>query len=91
VLQYLKAIQATGTDDADVVVKKLKETTLNDVFVKNGKIRPDNRMVHDFYLFQVKSPAESKYPWDYYKLISTVSADQAFQPLSESRCPLIKK
>ncbi len=91
VIQYLKAIQATGTDDADVVVKKLKETTLNDVFVKNGKIRPDNRMVHDFYLFQVKSPAESKYPWDYYKLISTVSADQAFQPLSESRCPLIKK
>jgi branched-chain amino acid transport system substrate-binding protein len=91
VLQYLKAIQATGTDDADVVVKKLKETPLNDVFVKNGKIRPDNRMVHDFYLFQVKSPGESKYPWDYYKLISTVSADQAFQPLSESRCPLMKK
>lgn len=91
VLQYLKAIQATGTDDADIVVKKLRETTLNDVFVKNGRVRPDNRMIHDFYLFQVKSPGESKYPWDYYKLISTVSADQAFQPLSESRCPLIKK
>ena len=91
VLQYLKAIQATGTDDADAVVKKLRETPLNDVFVKNGKVRPDNRMVHDFYLFQVKSPGESKYPWDYYKLISTISADQAFQPLSESRCPLMKK
>jgi len=91
VLQYLKAIQATGTDEADVVIKKLKETTLNDAFVKNGKIRPDNRMVHDFYLFQVKSPGESKYPWDYYKLISTISADQAFQPLAESRCPLMKK
>jgi branched-chain amino acid transport system substrate-binding protein len=91
VLQYLKAIQATGTDDADVVIKKLRETTLNDAFVKNGKIRPDNRMVHDFYLFQVKSPAESKYPYDYYKLISTIPADQAFQPLSESRCPMVKK
>ena len=91
VLQYLKAIQATGTDDADVVIKKLRETTLNDAFVKNGKIRPDNRMVHDFYLFQVKSPGDSKYPYDYYKLISTIPADQAFQPLSESRCPMVKK
>jgi branched-chain amino acid transport system substrate-binding protein len=90
VLQYLKAIQSTGTDDADAIIKKLQETTLNDAFVKNGKIRPDNRMVHEFYLFQVKSPGESKYPWDYYKLISTISADQAFQPLSESRCPLMK-
>jgi branched-chain amino acid transport system substrate-binding protein len=90
VIQYLKAIQATGSDDADVVIKKLKETTLNDAFVKNGKIRADGRMVHDFYLFQVKSPAESKYPWDYYKLVSTITADQAFQPLSESRCPLMK-
>ena len=91
VLQYLKAIQATGTDDADAVVKKLRETPLNDVFVKNGKVRPDNRMVHDFYLFQVKSPGESKYPYDYYKLIATIPADQAFQPLSESRCPMVKK
>ncbi len=91
VLQYLKAIQAVGTDDADAVLKKLRETTLNDVFVKNGKIRPDNRMIHDFYLFQVKSPGESKYPFDYYKLIATVPADQAFQPLSESRCPMLKK
>jgi branched-chain amino acid transport system substrate-binding protein len=90
VLQYLKAIQAAGTDDPDTILKKLKETTLNDAFVKNGKIRADGRMVHDFYLFQVKSPSESKYPWDYYKLIATVPADQAFQPLSESRCPLIK-
>lgn len=91
VLQYLKAIQAIGTDDADAVVKKLRETTLNDDFVKNGKIRPDNRMVHEFYLFQVKSPSESKYPWDYYKLIAKIPGDQAFQPLSESRCPLMKK
>jgi branched-chain amino acid transport system substrate-binding protein len=91
VLQYLKAVEATGTDDADAVLKKLKEMKLNDVFVKDGVIRADGRMVHDYYLFQVKSPAESKYPWDYYKLISTIPGNQAFQPLSESRCPLIKK
>jgi branched-chain amino acid transport system substrate-binding protein len=91
VLQYLKAVQATSTDDADTVIKKLKETTLNDDFVKGGKIRQDGRMVHEFYLFQVKSPGESKYPWDYYKLISKIPGDEAFQPLSESRCPLIKK
>lgn len=91
VLQYLKAVQATGTDDADTIIKKLKETTLNDDFVKGGKIRADGRMVHEFYLFQVKSPSESKGPWDYYKLIAKIPGDQAFQPLSESRCPLIKK
>src|SRR5215472_970587 len=91
VLQYLKAVQTAGTDDADAVVKKLKETTINDDVVKGGKIRADGRMVHEFYLFQVKSPGESKYPWDYYKLVSKVPADQAFQPLSESRCPLIRK
>ena len=91
VLQYLKAVQATGTDDADTVIKKLKETTINDDFVKGGKIRQDGRMVHEFYLFQVKSPSESKYAWDYYKLVSKIPADQAFQPLSESRCPLVRK
>jgi len=90
-LQYLKAIQAAGTDNADAVMKKLKEMTLNDATVKGGKIRADGRMVHDFYLFQVKSPGESKAPYDYYKLISTIPGDQAFQPLSLSRCSLIKK
>jgi len=90
-LTYLKAVQAAGTDDADAVMKKLKEMPIHDAVFKDGKIRADGRMVHDFYLFQVKSPGESKYPWDYYKLISTIPADQAFQPLSASRCPLIKK
>jgi len=90
-LQYLKAIQAAGTDDADAVMKKLKEMTLNDVTVKGGKVRADGRMVHDFYLYQVKSPSESKGEWDLYKLVSTIPGDQAFQPLSLSRCPLIKK
>jgi branched-chain amino acid transport system substrate-binding protein len=90
-LQYLKAIQAAGTDDADAVAKKLKEMPLNDATMKNGHIRQDGRMVHDFYLYQVKSPSESKGPWDVYKLIATIPGDQAFQPLSASRCPLIKK
>ena len=90
-LEYLRAVQAAGTDDADAVMAKLKQMQLNDVFVRNGYIRTDGRMVHDFYLFQVKSPGESKGPWDYYKLISTVPGGQAFQPLSLSRCPMIKK
>ena len=90
-LEYLRAVQAAGTDDSDAVMKKLKEMKLNDVFVKNGYIRADGRMVHDFYLFQVKSPSESKGAWDYYKLIATVPGDQAFQPLSQSRCPMVKK
>ena len=89
-LEYLRAVQASGTDDADAVMKKLKEMRLNDVFVRNGYIRADGRMIHDFYLFQVKSPGESKGPWDYYKLIATVPGDQAFQSLSQSRCPMIK-
>jgi branched-chain amino acid transport system substrate-binding protein len=90
-LQYLKAIQAAGTDDPDAVMKRLKSMTLNDATVKGGKIRPDGRMVHEFYLYQVKTPSESKGPWDLYKLVTAVPPDQAFQPLSQSRCPLIKK
>lgn len=90
-LQYLKAVQAAGTDDAEAVLNKLHAMKLNDVFVKGGFIRADGRMVHDYYLFQVKTPGESKYPWDYYKLISTIPGNQAFQPLSDSRCPLVKK
>ncbi len=90
-LQYLKAVQAAGTDDSDAVMKKLKSMKLNDATVKNGYVREDGRMVHDFYLMQVKSPDQSKQPWDYYNLISTIPGDQAFQPLSLSRCPLVKK
>jgi branched-chain amino acid transport system substrate-binding protein len=90
-LEYLKAVQAAGTDDSDAVMKKLKSMTLNDAFVSNGKIRSDGRMIKDFYLFQVKSPGESKYAWDYYKLIGTIPGDQAYQPLSLSRCPLVTK
>ena len=78
-------------DDAKAVMAKMREMPINDVFTKNGRLREDGMMVHDMYLFQVKSPQESKAPWDYYKVISTVPADKAFLPLSESACPLVKK
>lgn len=91
VTTYLKAVQAAGTDDAAAVMKKMKEMPINDFFAKNGRIRADGRMIHDMYLMQVKTPAESKYPWDYYNIKAVVPGDQAFQPLSQSRCPLIKK
>jgi branched-chain amino acid transport system substrate-binding protein len=91
VAHYLKAVQAAGTDESEAVMKKMRETPVNDFFVKNGRIREDGRMVHDMYLVEVKAPAESKGPWDYYKVKGTIPADEAFQPLSASRCPLVKK
>ncbi|HEX9849551.1 ABC transporter substrate-binding protein [Candidatus Deferrimicrobium sp.] len=91
VYHYLKAIKAAGTDDTKGVIAKMKATPINDFFAKNGKIRVDGRMVHDMYLAQVKKPAESKYPWDYYHIRQVIPADQAFLPLSKSKCPLVKK
>jgi branched-chain amino acid transport system substrate-binding protein len=91
VTHYLKAVQAAGTDDTATVMAKMKATPVNDFFAKNGKIREDGRMVKEMYLFEVKKPAESKYPWDYYKLKATIPADEAFLPLSRSSCPLVKK
>jgi branched-chain amino acid transport system substrate-binding protein len=88
---YLKAVKAAGTTDPAAVMKVMKETPINDMFARNGKIRADGRMVHDMYLFDVKKPSESKARWDYYKLVGTVPGDQAFQPLEASRCPLVKK
>ncbi|MBV9825541.1 MAG: ABC transporter substrate-binding protein [Alphaproteobacteria bacterium] len=90
-LHYLQAIQAAGTDAAEPVAAKMKELPVKDVFSPNGHVRADGLHIHDMYLFQVKSPAESKYPWDYYKLIATVPGDQAFQPLSEVKCPFLNK
>jgi branched-chain amino acid transport system substrate-binding protein len=90
-LHYLNAIKDAGTDDTAKVMAKMKATPVNDFFAKNGKIREDGLHVHDVYLFQVKKPADSKQPWDYYKLLQTVPGDQAFTPLSQSRCPLVKK
>ncbi|SEH72008.1 ABC transporter substrate-binding protein [Tardiphaga sp. OK245] len=91
VLHYLKAVKAAGTTDPAPVMKLMKETPINDMFAKNGRIREDGRMVHDMYLFEVKKPSESKGRWDDYKLLATVPAEQAFQPLEASRCPLVKK
>ena len=88
---YLKAVAAAGTDETQAVMAQMRATPIDDFFVTNGRIREDGRMVHDMYLYEVKAPAESKRAWDYYKLIATIPADQAFQPLSESKCPLVKK
>lgn len=88
---YLKAVQAAGTDETQAVMDKMRSTPINDFFVKNGKIREDGRMVHEMYLYEVKKPAESKGAWDYYKFVATIPPEQAFQPLSESKCPLVKK
>jgi branched-chain amino acid transport system substrate-binding protein len=88
---YLQAVQAAGTDETNAVMEKMRSTPISDFFVKNGKIREDGRMVHDMYLYEVKKPSESKGPWDYYKFVATIPADQAFLPLSESKCPLVKK
>jgi branched-chain amino acid transport system substrate-binding protein len=90
-MNYLKAIKAAGTDDPDAVMAKLKSTNISDFFAVNGKLRADGRMVHDMYLMEVKKPAESKAEWDILKIIKTVPGDQAFMPLSQSSCSLVKK
>jgi branched-chain amino acid transport system substrate-binding protein len=91
VWHYLKAVKAVGGDDTGKVMAKMKATPVNDFFAKNGSIRADGRMVHDMYLLQVKKPAESNTPWDYYHVRATIPAAEAFQPLSASTCPLVKK
>jgi len=90
-MHYLKAVAKAGTTDAAAVMKIMKETPINDFFARNGRIREDGRMVHDMYLFEVKKPSESKGRWDNYRLVATIPAEEAFMPLSESRCPLVKK
>jgi branched-chain amino acid transport system substrate-binding protein len=90
-MHYLKAVAAAGTDETQAVMDKMRSTPINDFFAKDGKIREDGRMVHEMYLYEVKKPEESKGAWDYYKLVATIPAEAAFQPLSESKCPLVKK
>ncbi|MFJ4291137.1 ABC transporter substrate-binding protein [Cupriavidus sp. NPDC089707] len=89
-MTYLKAVKAVGTTNADKVMAELRSTPINDFFTRHGVIRPDGRMVHDMYLMQVKSPAESKGPWDYYKLVQTIPGDQAYLAKAESKCALWK-
>lgn len=90
-LTYLKAIQATGTDDAATVMKQMKSAPVNDIYATNGKIREDGRLLKDLHLVQVKKPSESKKAWDYYNVRATVPAEDAFQPLSKSACSFIQK
>ncbi len=90
VMFYLNAIKAAGTDDADKVMAKMRDTPINDFMTKNGKLRIDGRVVRDAYLFEVKKPDESKYPWDYYKVLATIPADQVTRPLKDGGCDLVK-
>ena len=87
---YLEAIKAAGTDDTAKVLAKMKETPTNDPLFGKGFIRKDQRKIHDMYLFEVKAPAESKGPWDYYKLVRTIPGEEAFRKLEKSECPLVK-
>ena len=89
-LHYLKAVQAAGTDEPKAVMAKMRELPVNDVMTKNGKLREDGRLVRDMYLFEVKSPAESKGKDDIYKLVATVPGDEAYRPMKDGKCPLIK-
>ena len=91
VLHYLRSVAAAKTDDWKVVAQKMRELPIDDPVMRNASIRPDGRVIHDMYLFQVKTPAESKGPWDYYKTVSTIPAKAAFKPLADSTCPLVKK
>ena len=89
-MQYLKAVKAIGTTDSDKVMAELKKMKINDFFVKGGYIRDDGVMIHPMYVMQVKTPAESKYPWDYYKLLKTIPGEEAFGPVT-GLCPFAKK
>ncbi len=89
-LTYLNAVKATGTDDADKVMAQLKKAKINDIFAKGGYVREDGRMIHDMYLMQVKTPAESTEPWDYYKVAETFKGDTAWTTKAESKCAVWK-
>lgn len=90
VLHYLKAVKAANSADAKAVADKMREIKVDDFFAK-GFVREDGRMVHDMYLVEVKTPEESKAPWDYYKVLRTIPAKDAVQPLADSKCALVKK
>jgi branched-chain amino acid transport system substrate-binding protein len=91
VRHYLHAVEAAGTDEAKAVMAKMRELPVNDFYTKNGRVRLDGRLVHDMYFVQVKTPAESTEPWDYYKVLETIPGDQAFRPLDQGACPVVKQ
>jgi branched-chain amino acid transport system substrate-binding protein len=88
--QYLMAVKATGTDDPDKIMAYLRKTKINDMYAKNGYIREDGSMIHEMYLMQVKQQSESKYPWDYYKVVQAIPGEQAFTTKAETKCSLWK-
>lgn len=90
-IQYLNAVKSVKSTDADLVMAQLKKTKINDMFTKNGYVRADGLMVHTMYVMQVKTPAESKYPWDYYKVIKVMSGEEADGSQPDPTCPLAKK
>jgi branched-chain amino acid transport system substrate-binding protein len=90
VIHYLKAVEAAGTLDGPTVAAKMREIPVNDFMTKNGRIRQDGRLVRDIYLFRAKSPAEFRYRFDYYELLATIPGDEAFKPMEEGGCPLLK-
>ncbi|MDE3176856.1 MAG: ABC transporter substrate-binding protein [Pseudomonadota bacterium] len=90
-MTYLNAVKAAGTTDSDKVMEELHKAKIDDMFTADGHIRPDGLMEHSMYVFQVKTPAESKGPWDFYKLVETMSGEAAFGKLADSTCPLVKK
>jgi branched-chain amino acid transport system substrate-binding protein len=89
-LQYLNAVKAAGSDDADKVLAQMRKTKVNDIFAKGGYIREDGRMVHDMYLMQVKTPEQSKEPWDYYNVVETIKGEAAWTQKADTKCPLWK-
>jgi branched-chain amino acid transport system substrate-binding protein len=89
VRHYLAAIAAAGTDEAKAVMAKMREMPVNDFYTHNGHLREDGRLVHDMYFEQVKTPAQSKGPWDYDNILATIPGDQAFRPMAEAGCPLV--
>jgi branched-chain amino acid transport system substrate-binding protein len=90
-MHYLQAVAKAGTDATDPVMQAMRAAPIDDFFAHDGRIRVDGLMIHPIQLFRVKTPAESKYPWDYYQLVTTIPGDQAFESLSQSKCPLVNK
>jgi branched-chain amino acid transport system substrate-binding protein len=89
-LQYLNAVKATGSDDAEKVLGHLRKAKFNDIFMKGGYVRADGRVIHDMYLMQVKSPDKSTEPWDYYNVVQVMKGEEAWTTKAESKCPLWK-
>jgi branched-chain amino acid transport system substrate-binding protein len=88
---YLSAVKAAGSTEPNKVMDELRKMKINDMFTEDGMIRADGLMEHSMYVMQVKRPSESKYPWDYYRIVRKMSGEQAFGKLADSTCPLVKK